>query len=152
VTPFSRTRTFVSALALLSVTGCGAGMPGNAVQYPTDNTTSGTAKSPGAKRPNAGLSSALSRVGHTAAATGTYPTAVRMYRRAHDLAPDQIGPPLGLARASAAVKDHRAAADAFRSVLRVEPDNVDALSGLGRELISLDRPREAIPYLQSALG
>ena len=151
MTPFSRTRTFVSALALLSVTGCGTVMPNSAVQYPTDDVSTDAANSPKVKRSDTGLSSALSRVGNTAAATGNYPTAVRMYRRAHDLAPDQVGPALGLARASAAVKDHRAAADAFRSVLRVEPTNVDALSGLGRELMSLDRPREAIPYLQAAL-
>jgi hypothetical protein len=105
-----------------------------------------------AASPNKGLSNALSRVGNTAAATGNYPTAVRMYRRAHDLAPNQVGPALGLARASAAVKDHRAAADAYRAVLRAEPHNVEALSGLGRELMSLDRPREAIPYLKASLA
>ncbi len=123
-------RTLVSALALLSLAGCGAGMPGPSGDFATG----------GAKRPNAGLSSALSRVGNTAAATGNYPTAVRMYRRAHNLAPNQIGPALGLARAAAAVKDHRAAADAYRDVLRIEPDHADALSGLGRELMSPDRP------------
>lgn len=153
MTPYSRTRTLVSALALLSVTSCSAGMHSMVDQYLTEDDTSADASNPTEqKQSGAGLSSALSRVGHTAASNGNYPTAVRMYRRAHDLAPDQIGPALGLARASAAVKDHRAAADAFRAVLRVEPHNVDALSGLGRELMSLDRPSEAIPYLESALA
>ena len=128
-------------------------MVGMSSQPATDTARSTDGKeTTGAARTNAGLSSALSRVGHTAAAGGNYPTAVRMYRRAHDPAPDQIGPALGLARASAAVKDHRAAADAYRAVLRVEPANVDALSGLGRELMSLDRPSEAIPYLKGALA
>ncbi len=152
MTPFSRTRTLVSALVLLSVAGCGAGMPGTAAKHSIGNSSADSADPTEARRSGAGLSSALSRVGHTAASNGNYPTAIRMYRRAHNLAPNQIGPALGLARASAAVKDHRAASEAFRAVLRVEPHNIDALSGLGRELMSLDRPSEAIPYLSAALG
>ncbi len=150
MTQYSRTRTLVSAVALLSLAGCG--LPGTSVRPATGYTPSANAaKSDAAKQSNTGLSSALSRVGHTAATNGNFPTAVRMYRRAHDLAPDRIGPALGLARASAAVKDHRAAADAYRDVLRVQPHNIDALSGLGRQLMSLDRPSEAIPFLKAAL-
>ncbi len=80
MTPYSRTRTLVSALVLLSVAGCGAGTPDSAFNRQGDRSAAAV-KSAKARQSDAGLSSALSRVGHTASSNGNYPTAVRMYRR-----------------------------------------------------------------------
>ena len=98
-----------------------------------------------------GLSSALSRAGNTAVTSGNYTTAIKMYERAHRLAPNRMEPALGLARAASAIKDHETASKAYRAVIRIDPKNADGLGGLGRELMSLQEPRQAIPYLERAL-
>ena len=104
-----------------------------------------------APKNRAGLSNALSRAGNTAASGGNYTTAIKMFERAHKLAPNRLEPALGLARAASAVKDHETAARAYRAVVRIDAKNADGLGGLGRELMSLREPRRAIPYLERAL-
>lgn len=101
--------------------------------------------------PNPRLAGVLTRVGDTAAASGDHGTAIRLYRRAHKLAPNQIDPVLRLARAARAIRDHRSAAAAYRAVLEIEPGHDEARRGLVRELVDLRQPSEAIPHLQAVL-
>jgi tetratricopeptide (TPR) repeat protein len=47
--------------------------------------------------------------------------------------------------------DHSAAADAFRKVLAVEPDNVNALLGMARCMLACENPGQALHYALDAI-
>ena len=145
--PSSSLRAIGAAVSLTLLAGCAADSlslaPGN-----SQNTATAPAETK--KSDDFALASVLARVADTAAAAGNYATAARMYLRAHNLAPDNIAPALGLARASRAIGDHAAAADAYRAVLDTDRDNIVAHRELGRELMALSAPEKAIPHLEMA--
>jgi Flp pilus assembly protein TadD len=108
-------------------------------------------------RPNASpgndndLSHMLERVAETALSNNNYGAAARIYGRSHDLAPKRPGPALGLARASSKIGDHRSSIKAYQAVLALMPSHEVALREIARELMDLGAPKDAIPYMQTAL-
>ena len=101
---------------------------------------------------NNDLSHMLERVAETALSNKNYGAAARIYGRSHDLDPSRPGPALGLARASSRIGDHRTSIKAYQAVLAATPSHGVALREIARELMDLGAPRDAIPYLQTALA
>ncbi|MBM3487176.1 MAG: tetratricopeptide repeat protein [Alphaproteobacteria bacterium] len=95
--------------------------------------------------------SAMLRVAGNTAATGDVATAAGIYRRAHDLEPENVTALLGLARSLAALGANDDAVAAFRAVLDIDPVQLDALRGLAGIYIAIDQPRNAIDHLEAAL-
>lgn len=95
--------------------------------------------------------SAMLRVAGSTAATGDVATAAGIYRRAHDIEPENIPALLGLARSFAALGANDEAVAAYRAVLDIDPVQTDALRGLAGIYIAVDQPRTAIDHLEAAL-
>ena len=107
---------------------------------------------PAAPELNNDLSHMLERVADTALANRNYGAAARIYGQSRDLAPNRPGPALGLARASREIGDHRASVKAYRAVLALAPSHGAALREFSRQLMDMGAPKDAIPYLETALS
>lgn len=73
----------------------------------------------------------LMRVAKQLESTGDLVSATEFYRRASALAPQEVVPLLGLARSVTKSGHHRDALLIYRSVLRLDASNVEAMRGLG---------------------
>ena len=94
----------------------------------------------------------LLRLGDFTMGRGDIVSAVAMYRRAHEAAPEAIAPLLRLGSALAQAGSFEDSAGAYRPALQLEPVNAEAQRGLGNALVALNRPREGLPYLETALA
>lgn len=94
----------------------------------------------------------LARLGDHTSASGDVPTAIALYRRAHEAAPDDPGILLKLGSALARVGAAEEAAGAYRAAVRLSPTDREALRGLGNAEIALGRPAEALAWLEAALA
>lgn len=91
------------------------------------------------------------RVAESTRAGGDLASAVGMYRRAHQLAPEKVAPLKGLGETLAALGDMAEAADAYALAAELDPKNVDVLYGLGKTLSALGRPADAAERFQAAI-
>ncbi|MCA8908227.1 MAG: tetratricopeptide repeat protein [Rhodospirillaceae bacterium] len=94
----------------------------------------------------------LLRMGDFTLARGDAVSAVAMYREAHNAAPSAITPLLRLGAALAQIGSYQESAGAYRSALEIDAVNSEAQRGLGNALVALNRPTEALPYLETALA
>lgn len=128
--------------AALLTAGCGIRMPS-----PSD----GAAKDGAATERSAaghGLAVALQNIGDTAAQTGDHATAAKFYRRAHEVAPQQVDPLIRLANALQSMQAYAEAADTFRQALALDADNAVARQGLGRSETALaSQPGAPVPAI-----
>ncbi len=83
---------------------------------------------------------------------GDYTAAAAFYRRAHDAAPKEVGPLLGLGESLVEAGASREAAEAFRLALVIDDKNGRALRGLGNALIAQDQSDLAISQFEKAIA
>lgn len=96
-------------------------------------------------------SAAIMRIAASTLAAGDAATAAGLYRRAHDLQPSALAPLLGLGRAFAMLGANDEAVVAYRAALAIDPNDIEALRGMGGALLALDQPRQAITHLEVVL-
>jgi tetratricopeptide (TPR) repeat protein len=75
--------------------------------------------------------------------SGSYEAALKQFQALAAANPDDIPARLWIARLHAKLRHPEHAVEVYRSILAVQPDNLDALIGLGSALVTLDRLREA---------
>jgi Flp pilus assembly protein TadD len=76
--------------------------------------------------------------------------AIRAYRSAVSLAPEEIGYRLNLAHALESTGDRAGAVSEYRVVLSRNPENAMALRGLGMLLYRMGEPANALALLRQA--
>jgi Flp pilus assembly protein TadD len=94
----------------------------------------------------------LMRMGDFTMARGDATSALTLYRRAHEAAPDEAEPLIRLGSALARVGSYEEAAGAFRTALDIEAANPEAVRGLANAEIALNRPQRALPVLEAAIA
>jgi Flp pilus assembly protein TadD len=95
---------------------------------------------------------AMVRAGETSRKRGDYTAAAAFYRRAHEAAPKEIEPLIGLGESLVAAGAAREAAEAFRLALVIDDKNGRALRGLGNALIAQEQADLAIEQFEKALA
>ena len=75
--------------------------------------------------------------------SGSYEAALRQFQAIAAANPDDIQARMWIARLHGRLGHPEHAANVYRSILAVQPDNLDALIGLGNSLVTLDQLREA---------
>ena len=106
---------------------------------------------PGAKDKN--LPSVLERVAFRTLKSGNPRTAAAMYRRVLEMEPKRRSAQIGLADALVILGEHGNAASIYRIALAADPGDSTVRGKLGRTLLSLNKPREALGLIsQSASG
>lgn len=93
----------------------------------------------------------IMRVAETTRNGGDLVSAAGLYRRAHDLAPDQGAPLVGLADTLAMLGALPDAAQAYALAIEREPANPELRYGYGRTLMALNRPRDAAEQFRAAI-
>ncbi len=91
------------------------------------------------------------RVAHATKARGDLATAAGLYRRAHELAPHLPEPLIHLGFTLNQAGATAQAAEAFRRVLIIDPDNAEALRGLGLAYLNRNQIELALDQLYMAL-
>ena len=94
----------------------------------------------------------LMRVADDTRAHGDAATAIGLYRRLHEMRPNDPLPLARLGSALSQVKEHGEAARAYRAALALTPDDPDLHRGLAVALLSLGQPEGAIADLQAAIA
>ena len=82
--------------------------------------------------------------------SGSYEAALRQFQAIAASNPDDIPARMWIARLHGQLGHPEHAAEVYRSILAAQPDNQDALIGLGNSLVSLDYLREAGEVLTRA--
>lgn len=95
---------------------------------------------------------ALVSMGDTTWRGGDVASAARFYQAATKVAPNDPVPAFRLGRALQAMGAHKAAADQFRRVLELSPDDGEAKRQLANTLISLDDPKSSIKLFQEIIA
>ncbi len=103
---------------------------------------------PGEAIPPGGESAALVRVADSMRDAGDVAGAIPFYRRAHQLDILQPTPLIHLALALHTVRAYAEASRTWRTALKLDSDNADALRGYGYSLIALNKPQLAIDQLR----
>lgn len=94
----------------------------------------------------------LISMGDTTWSGGDVDSAARFYQAATRVAPKDPVPAFRLGRALQAMGAHKAAADQFRRVLELQPDDGEAKRQLANTLISLDDPQGSIKLFQEVIA
>lgn len=113
--------------------------------------TTGEADRTESEAPSATSLESLLRIADATRAGGDLRTAVRVYRRAHDLYPQAPEPLVGLGESMSEVGAHREAVEAFRQALAREPENTGALRGLGSAMVALNETDLALAQFNKLL-
>jgi len=92
------------------------------------------------------------RVGHQARNRGDLATAAALYRRAHEMAPEQVEPLLHLGHTLKQAGFAAPAAQAFQAALAIEPDNTEAMRALGLALLQANQIQPALEQFYAALA
>ncbi|MBO0790447.1 MAG: tetratricopeptide repeat protein [Ktedonobacteraceae bacterium] len=82
-------------------------------------------------------------------AQGKYADAAEQYRELIADLPGELSPQQALARVYARIGDHTNAVDLYTNVIKADPGNTDAILGVTRSLIDLQRWNEAASVLNS---
>lgn len=85
-------------------------------------------------------------------ARGEWATAAGLYRRAHELAPEQVEPLIRLGSTLSRNGASAEAAEAYRMALRIDPKNTEAMRGLGLALMQRKRLDLAVEQFNAALA
>ena len=83
---------------------------------------------------------------------GNLSSAASMYQQAHHANPGDIRPLMGLAESLLGMGANAEAAQAYATVLTIQPNNLDALRGIGHTRILLGQPQFAVVMLTIGLG
>ncbi len=83
---------------------------------------------------------------------GDLRSAVMLYRRAINLAPESPGPLVALGATTLALGAYGQAAEAFRRAVNLDPANGEARRGFGTALIALDRAHPAAEQFTAAIA
>ncbi|HEX7966788.1 MAG TPA: tetratricopeptide repeat protein [Stellaceae bacterium] len=94
----------------------------------------------------------LMRVADDTRAHGDTATAIGIYRRLHEMRPNDPVPLARLGSALSQVQEHGEAAQAYRAALALSPDDPDLHRGLAVSLLSLGQPEGAITDLEAAIA
>ncbi len=84
--------------------------------------------------------------------SGDTGTAIGLYRRAHEVAPGELGPLLGLGASLMAAGAAQEALDAYAKALKIQPESAEALRGQANSYIALGLPRLALEPLGKLAG
>jgi len=82
--------------------------------------------------------------------SGSYEAALKQFQALAAANPDDIPARLWIARLHGKLGHPEHAVEVYRSILATQPDNLEALIGLGNSLVTLDRLREASDALTRA--
>ena len=82
--------------------------------------------------------------------SGSYEAALKQFQALAAANPDDIPARLWIARLHGRLGHPEHAVEVYRSILATQPENLDALIGLGNSLVTLDRLREAGDVLMRA--
>jgi Flp pilus assembly protein TadD len=126
----------VSALAL-ALGACSAGLQEKAESE--------------AKSDSAGAA-ALVRIGDASRAGGDLQSAVGFYERASLVAPNDAATQMRLATALLEMGAYGEAEAAFKRVLATDPNNIDAMRGLGNIYIATDQAQHAVEQFQGVIA
>ena len=85
--------------------------------------------------------------GRHALREGNTDFAIDRFRTSARLVPDAVLPWLALGETYAREGNRLSSSGAYKRVIEIEPDNIDALEFLSRQSITLGRYEEALPYL-----
>ncbi|MBC8269729.1 MAG: tetratricopeptide repeat protein, partial [Rhodospirillaceae bacterium] len=92
----------------------------------------------------------LLRIAETTRQGGDLASALALFRRAHAKAPNEIKPLIAIGETAFALKEFEQAASAYVKALDMDGENLQVLLGLGKTLISLDRPDQAVEHFDMA--
>jgi len=104
-----------------------------------------------AKNDSAGAA-AFVRIGDASRSGGDLQTAVGFYQRASAVAPKDAATQMRLATALLEMGSYGEAEVAFRHVLAIEPENVEAMRGLGNIYIATDNAKHAVEQFQGVIA
>ena len=136
-------RSALRAVLLASVAFAASGCASDNFWEPSARTTAGEANSP---------SETLLRVARGTRDNGDFASAVTIYKRVHDLAPNRADVLVELGQVLSALGAHNEAAETFRKAAKLAPNNVDALRGLGNNLLAMDQAALALEQFVAALA
>lgn len=131
------------AVLLAGVAFAAAGCAGDNFWEPSAKTTAGEANSP---------AETLLRVARGTRDNGDFASAVTIYKRVHDLDGKRADVLVELGQVLSALGAHNEAAETFRKAVKLAPNNVDALRGLGNNLLAMDQAPLALEQFVAALA
>ena len=136
-------RCALRAMLLASVAFAASGCASDSFWEPSAKTAAGEAGSP---------VETLLRVARGTRDNGDFASAVTIYKRVHDMASNRADVLVELGQVLSALGAHNEAADTFRKAVKLEPKNVDALRGLGNNLLAMNQPQLALEQFAAALA
>ena len=136
-------RSALRAVLLASVAFAASGCAGDNFWEPSAKTTASEANSP---------AETLLRVARGTRDNGDFASAVTIYKRVHDLDRDRADVLVELGQVLSALGAHNEAAETFRKAVKLAPNNVDALRGLGNTLLAMDQAALALEQFVAALA
>lgn len=102
--------------------------------------------------PSGSAAETLIRVARGTRDNGDLASSVTIYKRAHEMARERADILVELGQVLSALGAHNEAADVFREAARLEPDNTEALRGLGNSLLVMNQPALALEQFVAALA
>ncbi len=90
------------------------------------------------------------RVGRAALDQGSLETALDLFEKAHESAPDTVEPLIGKGDVLFAQRDFDAAEGVYRAALVRDPASFEALEGLGKTLVTLKKFQEGLRAFEAA--
>jgi Flp pilus assembly protein TadD/cell division septation protein DedD len=94
----------------------------------------------------------LMRVGDATRAGGDATSAIALYRRAHEVAPNDPAPLVRIGATLAEVHAYSDAVEAYRQAVELAPKDAETRRTFGALLLSLDKPELALTHLEAALA
>jgi Flp pilus assembly protein TadD len=132
-------RAFLTLMLL--VTACSNGTSG------VSSLATGADRLAGDKSP-----AALLRIADATRAGGDPASAIGLYRRAHELAPEDATPLARLGASFAEMHSYTEAVEAYRQAQALAPQDPEVQRGLGAVLLALGKPQLALSQLTGALA
>lgn len=94
----------------------------------------------------------LLRVARGTRDNGDFSSAVTVYKRVHEMAPRRADVMVELGQVLSALGAHNEAAEVFRQAVKLDAKNIDALRGLGNNLLAMNQTSLAIEQFVAALA
>lgn len=138
------------ALRALLLASVAFGLPACVADTHLEPSARAAANSTG--EPPGSPSSTLLRVARATRDNGDLASAVTIYKRVHELSPMRADILVEMGQALSALGAHNEAANVFREALKLQVDNVDALRGLGNNLLAMNQPQLALEQFVAALA
>ena len=93
----------------------------------------------------------IMRIADSTREGGDLAAAAGLYRRAHQLAPEQVGPLIKLGETNYALQSYPEAAKAYAKAIDLDPDDANARYGYGKVLRAMGRPEQAVEEFRAAV-